>query len=450
MLYAFIAIAFVLGCILGLLLARPKIAALMGKVQSADLTITDLKEKNASLEAQLENMRAELEKQRLESARAETRLEEAQSALIAQKALLEEARSRLSESFGALSADALKQNNQIFLELATKTLEGVIEQSKGELGKRQEAIGGLIKPIQDALARYETQIREMENTRQAAYGGLKTYLEELSKANTQLQEQTRSLSSALKRPQVKGRWGEVTLRRVVEVSGMSPHCDFIEQPSMTTDEGRKRPDLVITLPEGRTIVVDSKVPLDAYMDAFNTTDEEARNTLLKKHAQVVRSHMQMLSSKDYWKQMEQSPDFVVLFLPGESFFSAALEQDRTLIEDGMERRVILATPTTLIALLRTVALSWQQQQVAENAQLIWRTGSDLFDRLKTFSGHMRKIREGLQSATSAYNAALSSWESRVLPCATRLKDLGGPQHERELPEIEHVDPYLREPRDDAS
>jgi DNA recombination protein RmuC len=266
----------------------------------------------------------------------------------------------------------------------------------------------------------------------------------------QLQEQTRSLSSALKRPQVKGRWGEVTLRRVVEVSGMSPHCDFIEQPSMTTDEGRKRPDLVITLPEGRTIVVDSKVPLDAYMDAFNTTDEEARNTLLKKHAQVVRSHMQMLSSKDYWKQMEQSPDFVVLFLPGESFFSAALEQDRTLIEDGMERRVILATPTTLIALLRTVALSWQQQQVAENAQLIWRTGSDLFDRLKTFSGHMRKIREGLQSATSAYNAALSSWESRVLPCATRLKDLGGPQHERELPEIEHVDPYLREPRDDAS
>jgi DNA recombination protein RmuC len=425
-------------------------AALMGKVQSADLTITDLKEKNASLEAQLENIRAELEKQRLESARAETRLEEAQAALVAQKALLEEARSRLSESFGALSADALKQNNQIFLELATKTLEGVIEQSKGELGKRQEAIGGLIKPIQDALARYETQIREMENTRQAAYGGLKTYLEELSKANVQLQEQTRSLSSALKRPQVKGRWGEVTLRRVVEVSGMSPHCDFIEQPSMTTDVGRKRPDLVITLPEGRTIVVDSKVPLDAYMDAFNTTDEEARNTLLKKHAQVVRSHMQMLGSKDYWKQMEQSPDFVVLFLPGESFFSAALEQDRTLIEDGMERRVILATPTTLIALLRTVALSWQQQQVAENAQLIWRTGSDLFDRLKIFSGHMRKIREGLQSATSAYNAALSSWESRVLPCATRLKDLGGPQHERELPEIEHVDPYLREPRDDAS
>ncbi|HQP32157.1 MAG TPA: DNA recombination protein RmuC, partial [Deltaproteobacteria bacterium] len=192
---------------------------------------------------------------------------------------------------------------------------------------------------------------------------------------------------------------------------------------------------------------DSKVPLDAFMDVCAATDEEDRAPLMKRHAQMVRSHMQMLGSKDYWKQLPQSPDFVVLFLPGESFFSAALEMDRTLIEDGMEHRVILATPTTLIALLRTVALSWQQQQVSENARLIWQEGSQLFDRLKVFAEHMRGVRTGLQKATEAYNKMLSSWEARVLPSATRLKDLGGPQPERGLPEIEHVDTYLREPND---
>ncbi|MEN6473743.1 MAG: DNA recombination protein RmuC [Syntrophaceae bacterium] len=447
MLYAYIAAAFLAGCLLGWLLARPKLAELSARASAADGVTADLKARAAALDDQVSALRAEIEQERLENARGQIRLEEAQAALGAQKELLDEARVRLSDSFGALSADALKQNNQLFLELASKTLEGVIEKSKGELGKRQEAIDGLIRPLQDTLTRYETQIREMENTRQSAYGGLKTYLEELAKTNLQLQEQTRSLSTALKRPQVKGRWGEVTLRRVVEIAGMSPHCDFTEQPSMPTEEGRRRPDLVVSLPDNRTIAVDSKVPLDAYMDAFATSDEDARTGLLKKHAQVVRGHMQMLGSKDYWKQLPQSPDFVVLFLPGESFFSAALEIDRTLIEDGMEHRVILATPTTLIALLRTVALSWQQQQVAENAQQIWQEGSQLFDRLKVFADHMKNVRAGLQKATESYNKMLSSWESRVMPSATRLKDLGGPQHERDLPEIEHIDPYLREPHD---
>ena len=431
--YVYIVAALLAGCLLGWLLARPKLAELSARCSAADGVTADLKARAAALEDQVSALRAEIEHERLESARIQTRLEEA--------------RVRLSDSFGALSADALQQNNRLFLELASKTLEGIVEQSKGELGKRQEAIDGLIRPLQETLGRYEAQIREMEKTRQSDYGGLKTYLEELAKANTQLQEQTRSLSTALKRPQVKGRWGEVTLRRVVEIAGMSPHCDFTEQPSMPTEEGRRRPDLVVALPDSRTIAVDSKVPLDAYLDACSAPDEEARAVLLKKHAQMVRGHMQMLGSKDYWKQLPQSPDFVVLFLPGESFFSAALEMDRTLIEDGMEHRVILATPTTLIALLRTVALSWQQQQVAENAQQIWQEGSQLFDRLKVFADHMKNVRSGLQKATESYNKMLSSWESRVVPSATRLKDLGGPQHERELPEIEHVDTYLREPNE---
>jgi len=447
MLYAYMAAAFLAGCILGWLLARPKLAALAAKASTDEAVIADLRARAQSLEGEIATMRAAVETERLERARGQTRLEEAQNALEAQRALLEEARARLSDSFGALSADALRQNNRLFLELASKTLEGIVEQSKGELGKRQEAIDGLIRPLKDTLERYEIQIREMEKTRQSDYGGLKTYLEELAKANIQLQEQTRSLSTALKRPQVKGRWGEVTLRRVVEIAGMSPHCDFTEQPSMPTEDGRRRPDLVVALPDNRTIAVDSKVPLDAYMDACAAQDEESRAALLKRHAQLVRGHMQMLGSKDYWKQLAQSPDFVVLFLPGESFFSAALEMDRTLIEDGMEHRVILATPTTLIALLRTVALSWQQQQVAENAQRIWQEGSQLFDRLKVFAEHMKNVRSGLQKATESYNKMLSSWESRVMPSATRLKDLGGPQHERELPEIEHVDTYLREPNE---
>jgi len=447
MLYAYMAAAFLAGCLLGWLLLRPKLAELKGQALNAEAFVKDLKDRHAALESHAADLRSRIELERLERARTQTRLEEAQTALAAQKELLDEARMRLSDSFGALSADALQQNNRLFLELASKTLEGIVEQSKGELGKRQEAIDGLIRPLQETLGRYEAQIREMEKTRQSDYGGLKTYLEELAKANFQLQEQTRSLSTALKRPQVKGRWGEVTLRRVVEISGMSPHCDFIEQPSMPTEEGRRRPDLVVALPEGRTIAVDSKAPLDAYMDACAAPDEEARAALLKKHAQMVRGHMQMLGSKDYWKQLTQSPDFVVLFLPGESFFSAALEMDRTLIEDGMEHRVILATPTTLIALLRTVALSWQQQQVSENARLIWQEGSQLFDRLKVFADHMKNVRAGLQKATESYNKMLSSWESRVVPSATRLKDLGGPQHERELPEIGHIDTYLREPND---
>jgi len=447
MLYTYLAAAFLAGCILGWLLTRPKLAELAAKTALDESTIADLKARALALEQEIAGMHAALENERLESARGQTRLEETQAALAAQKELLDEARMRLSESFGALSADALQQNNRLFLELASKTLQGIVEQSKGELGKRQEAIDGLIRPLQETLGRYEAQIREMEKSRQSDYGGLKTYLEELAKANSQLQEQTRSLSTALKRPQFKGRWGEVTLRRVVEIAGMSPHCDFIEQPSMPTEEGRRRPDLVVALPESRTIAVDSKAPLDAYMEACAAPDEESRAALLKKHAQMVRGHMQMLGSKDYWKQSPQSPDFVVLFLPGESFFSAALEMDRTLIEDGMEHRVILSTPTTLIALLRTVALSWQQQQVSENARLIWQEGSQLFDRLKVFADHMKNVRAGLQKANEAYNKMLSSWESRVVPSAMRLKDLGGPQLERELPEIEPVETFLREPND---
>ncbi|MDT8273740.1 MAG: DNA recombination protein RmuC, partial [Desulfomonilia bacterium] len=234
-------------------------------------------------------------------------------------------------------------------------------------------------------------------------------------------------------PQVRGRWGEITLKRVVEISGMSSHCDFVEQPSTLSETGLKRPDMIVKLPQGRQVIIDAKVPLRSYMDAFESDDEEARNASFTRHAQAVRSHMISLASRDYWKQFDQSPDFVVLFLPGESFFSAALEHDQSLIEDGIARRVIISTPTTLIALLRTIAAVWQQNLISENAREVWETGLELYERVSVMVRHLAKIGEGILKTTQAYNAALGSWETRVQPSAHRLKGLVSPLQGKELP-----------------
>jgi DNA recombination protein RmuC len=365
------------------------------------------------------------------------------TSLEAQKATIEDARTRLTDAFGAAAAVALKNNSELFAEQAKGTLETILEHSKGELSTRQEAVAGLVKPLGDALERYSAHIREMEKSTQSTAGELKAMLEQLSNANSRLENQTRNLTTALKRPEVKGRWGEITLRRVVEVSGMSPYCDFDEQPSVTTQEGRKRPDMIVRLPQGHSIVVDSKVPLDAYMEAFDTNDETARTASLARHAQKVRSHMTGLSSKEYWKDFSPNTEFVVLFLPGESFFSAALEQDRQLIEDGIARRVILATPTTLIALLRTVAVSWQQHTLADNAREIGKAGTELYDRLAVYAEHMKKIKDSLQKAVNAFNQASGSWESRVVPSANRIRELGGRESEDGTSSIGHVDVYMK-------
>lgn len=440
--YLQIAIAFLAGIFIGWMITRgPAAAGFKAHKQLAE----KLQERNQGLECRITELRNSLEAQKIESATTKIRLEEAQLNLESQKKLLDESKAKLSDSFSALSSDALQKNNQLFLELAKKTLEGIASKMEGDLGQKKEAINGLIKPLQEALKHYEVQIREMENVRQTAYGSVTKHLEELTRTHTQLQDQTRSLATALKMPQVRGRWGEITLRRVVEISGMSPHCDFVEQPSTPSEEGRKRPDLIVQLPNDRNIIIDAKVPLKAYMQAMES--DENREASLERHAHSVRTHMISLASKDYWKQFSPSPDFVILFLPAESFFSAALEKDKSLIEDSMEKGVVLATPTTLIALLRTVALSWQQQQITENAELIWKSGMELYERVLTFSHHLVKIRDGLQKATQSYNAALGSWEARVVPCANRLSELGGPRCTPNMPEINSVDTYLREPSD---
>ncbi|HPQ82028.1 MAG TPA: DNA recombination protein RmuC, partial [bacterium] len=281
-----------------------------------------------------------------------------------------------------------------------------------------------INPLKEALERYERAIQEIEGKREKAYGGLSTLLELVKSGQADLTRETGALVAALKSPTARGSWGEVTLRRVVELAGMSEHCDFTEQTTVDGEEGRLRPDMVVRLPGGKSVVVDSKAPLSDYMAAMESPAESARAAHLKKHAQAVREHMARLGQKGYWRQFDPTPDFVIMFLPGESFFSAALENDRALIEDGMSSRVVLATPTTLIVLLRSVAMSWQQEKLAENAQKISEAGKDLFDRLSTFTEHFDKIGSNLDRSVKSFNAAVRSMESRVLPGARKLKDLG--------------------------
>jgi DNA recombination protein RmuC len=286
------------------------------------------------------------------------------------------------------------------------------------------AIEEMVKPLAESLKQYQDHINALEQSRQRAYGTLEEQLKSLSTLGDKLKTETGNLVNALRAPQVRGRWGEVTLRRVVELAGMSEHCDFTEQVSVDTEGGRLRPDMIVHLPSERDVVVDAKVSLSAYLEALEADTEEKRQALLLKHSDQVRSHMMRLSQKAYWDQFAKAPEFVVMFIPGESFFSAAIEQQHELLEDGMSRQVVLATPTTLIALLWAVAYGWRQQQLAENAQEISRLGKDIYDRMGKLADYVLSIGKGLDQAVHAYNQAVGSMEARLYPAARRFKELG--------------------------
>lgn len=382
-----------------------------------------------------ERLRADLALAQQARASSDTRVEEAQRNVAEQKQLLDQARQQLLESFQALSNEALKQNNQAFLNLARVSFETLQAKAEGDLSQRQQAIDSLVKPLHESLQRYDEQMRLLEQSRQSAYGGLDQHLKSLAESHQRLQQETGNLVKALRAPTVRGQWGEITLKRVAELAGMVDHCDFVEQETVTGEEGRFRPDMVVQLPGGRQIIVDAKTVLAAYLDAHEAQDDVVRAEALRRHAEQVRSRLDELSLKAYWSQFDRAPEFVVLFLPGEQFLGAALDQDPRLMEEGFARGVVLATPATLIALLRAVAYGWRQEQLTAHAEEAGRLGKDLYERMAVLTEHLNDVGHALGKSVSAYNRAVGSLETRILPAARRFKELGI-SSEKEIPVLE--------------
>ena len=356
---------------------------------------------------------------------------------------------RLSGVFSQLADQHLSSHSEMFLKLAKESLGTHHERAKGELAAREQAVEALVRPIRDALLRTENQINALEKSRQTAYGTIKAQLEAMAAGQRTLSTETRNLVNALRRPEVRGQWGEITLRRLVELAGMVEHCDFVTQAHQATEQGPIRPDLIIHMPDRRRVVVDVKTPLDAYLDATQTEDEEARRKALARHATKVQERIRELASKAYWSQFEDSPDFVILFIPGDQFLSAALAEKPTLLDDALRQQIILATPTSFVALLKAIAYGWQQLEVAENATEIRKLAVQLYERLTTFASHLSNVGKELGSSVQAFNKAVGSLERMVMPAARRFTELGV-NPKQPLPTMTAVEESPREVASEAS
>ena len=354
-------------------------------------------------------------------------------------------REQLQAVFGDLARDSLHSNSEVFLQLAQERLAREQVDASASLKERETAIDSLVQPIREALAKTEAQIQSIERERIDAFATIKSQMEQLSSGQNLLSRETRNLVTALRRPDVRGQWGEITLKRVVELSGMSAHVDFTEQHHQLTATGAIRPDMIVHMPERRDIVVDVKTPLDAYLSAVEAQSDEERGMQLRRHAQLVGARVRELSSKQYWSQFEHSPDFVVLFLPGDQFLSAALQENPGLIDEALRQNIMLATPTSLVALLKTVAYGWKQTALAENAAEIRRLGEDVFKRLAVFGEHLGRLGKSLGNSVDSFNKAVGSLEQQVLPAARRFPELGL-RVARELEPIEQIDILARVPR----
>lgn len=406
--------------------------------------MTSLQNTLKTREQELFALRTTISELREQIATLETTIEKEKVSFDEKMSLLRELRTSLTETYKGLSASALRENNQVFMDLANATFSKYIDAAKSDFDTRGKAVKESILPLHEALNRYDEHIQAMERSREKAYGGLSAQVRSLIQTQDILQKETGKLINALRVPHIRGRWGEITLRRVAELSGMQSHCDFFEQTSTRSEDGLLRPDMVIQLPGQRQIIIDAKVPLVAYIDAIETDSEEEREKCLTTHARHVKTHINQLSQKAYWTQFKPTPEFVVLFIPGENFFSAALSKNPQLIELGVRKNVILATPTTLISLLKTVSFGWQQEKLTENARKISELGTELFERLSTMGQHINNLGRDIERSTHTYNKVVGSLERRVLSSARKFKDLGITQKDQNKSlTVTHIDSTIR-------
>ena len=394
-------------------------------------------------QAQTAALRAQLSAAQRDAATLQAELRASEQNLAEQRRLLEEAQAKLREAFAAVSAEALAKNNEAFLHLARERFAVLSAEAAGSLEQRKAQIETLLAPMQEVLAQYQSRLEEIEKSRVESYSMLREQLGTLAETQRTLNAQTTQLVSALRRPQTRGQWGEVTLRRLVELAGMSSRCDFVEQSTVDGEEGRLRPDMVVQLPGDRQIVIDCKAALDAFLEAASAADEDARRLCLQRHSQQVRSRARELSAKAYWAQFKRTPEYVVMFLPGEAFLYAAVEQDGSLIEDTLRGSVIIATPTTLMALLKAIEFGWRQEEVTRNAEEIRKHGKELYDRIVVFATHFQKLGSHIGAIVETYNGSVTSLESRLLVSARRIGELGA-RSGKDVPEPDPIDTRPRE------
>ncbi len=440
------------GTAIGFLAAQGKKAA---EIRKKEVELSICREEMARLAQSLSNTEGEAEKWRMESeglreenrrlelelASLRVKMESESQNLMEKLEMLERARTHLSDTFAALSKEALQQNSKMFFDMAREMLEKYWEGAKRVVEERSREIGGAVSPLMDHLKKVEDLVQKLENVRREEMGKLSEQLRGLATSHQEILRETGKLAHALKSPAVRGRWGEIQLRRVAELAGLVEHCDFTEQESVNSEEGRMRPDMIVYLPGGRHVVVDAKASINAYLESLEATSDEEKNSKLVDHAKNIRNRVTELGSRKYWEHWS-SPDFAVLFLPGENFFSAALEKDPELIEYAAEQRVVLATPTTLIALLRAVAYGWRQEAIAQNAERVREIGVELYRRLQKLVEHFKRMREGLQQAVNSFNDAVGSFESRVLVSARRFQEMGMVGSDG-LAEIKEIDTPIR-------
>ena len=451
-------VALTIGAVVGWLLSsarerargEARLREIEGTARAGQATAEELRRSLGVAEDRAQTLARQLTEAQQARAVAETQNVELRRSLDEQKALLDSAEEKLVDTFRALAAQALAANNEGFLTLAAEKMGAARKETDAALAARQTAIDGLLKPVKESLDRVDNKIQEIERERGQAYGRLTELVRTLSESHTKLSSETGNLVRALRAPAVRGRWGEIQLKRVVELAGMVEHCDFVQQETLATEEGRLRPDLIVKLPGGHEIVVDAKAPLEAYLAALEAESEEARGEQLRRHAAQVHAHILKLSAKSYWSELPCTPEFVVMFLPNEAMYSAALQELPELMEEGVSKKVLIATPTTLIALLRAAHFGWHQERLAENAQAISEQGRELHSRLASMFDHWSGVGAALGKATERYNQAVGSFERKVRPAVRKLEDMGAGS-EKPVVVLEPVEerPRVLSPEEDA-